>query len=234
MHSGLVARSLALALLVVTASFLVAPPAAAQGAEVWSVEAVVQGPEGVRTEQFWMKGRRMRHDLVIAGRPIVQICNGDTFYAIDALRGEGIAIQRGAKAVAADAKGGRPALNVAADMLRRGAEKVKGERFAGRSVTMYRLTAETARQSAWVTEDEKNLLVKLELLPRGASSPTISYFNWDADLEIPDAFFEPDPRVRLDRMSASEYLDRATKGPVGPIPVLHDELVFDPREASAR
>lgn len=220
---------LGIALVAQSVAFSLAGDARAEPAETFVVEAVVQGPDGVRTEHFWMKGRRMRHDLVVAGRPVIQICNGDTFYAIDDLEHEGVAITRSEKGMATDAKGGRPVLNLADDLLRRGAEKVKGERFAGRQVTMYRLTTDAAKQTAWVTEDAKKLLVKLEVLTRGTGGPTVSFFNWETDLAIPDAFFEPDPRTKLDRMTAAEYLDRATKGPVGPIPVLHDELVFGPR-----
>ena len=42
---------------------------------------------------------------------------------------------------------------------------------------------------------------------------------------LDDAFFEPDPRVVLERLEYADYLARAPQGPVGPAPVLYRDLL---------
>ncbi len=44
-------------------------------------------------------------------------------------------------------------------------------------------------------------------------------------LRIPDPFFEPDPRYRIEKMSYEEYVKRKLRGPKDMMPVLFPELL---------
>ena len=219
-------RRLALALLVL----LLAPSARAAGPEdTWYAEAFTQA-DGTPTQRaMWSKGRKFRDQIAVAGIPAVTIVNGDTYYAIDELHDVGVAIQRSPKALALDAKGGRPFLNEAARIAEDGAEKVATERIAGRACDVYRITNDEGKREAWLTQDALRLPVKIEVYSRSTDSTSVTYINWARGLEIPDSFFEPDPRVKLERMTWQDYLDRVAKGPVGPVPILYGDLLLGPK-----
>lgn len=204
---------------------LPAPPARADEAETWYVEAIGQGVGGVQVSSFWSKGRKLRSQSVIGGHLVLTYVNGDTYYAIDGLSGVGVAIRRAPKALADDAKGGRPMANEGRQLVARGAEEVKTERLGGREVKVYRLTDAQGKHTAWVTNDPQQLLVKLETFRRGEGQSATTIFSYQRGLEIPDAFFEPDPRFTLERMTHEEYLTRIAQGPVGPVPVIHTDLL---------
>ena len=67
--------------------------------------------------------------------------------------------------------------------------------------------------------------VKLEIFDRVSGQTATTHIDWGRDLEIADSFFEPDPRVTLERISYEEYKTRAQKGPVGPVPALFSGLI---------
>ncbi|HVP29495.1 MAG TPA: hypothetical protein VMW35_10080 [Myxococcota bacterium] len=197
----------------------------AEEPDTWYVEGVAQGTNGFQVSHFWSKGRKLRSESVVAGHLVMTFVSGDTYYAIDGLSGVGVAIQRSPKALAADAKGGRPMANEGRELIARGAEKVGTERIGGREVVVYRLTDAQGKHTAWVTNDPQQLLVKLETFRRGEGESATTIFNYERGLEIPDSFFEPDARFTLERMTYQDYLTRIAKGPVGPVPVIHTDLL---------
>ena len=70
------------------------------------------------------------------------------------------------------------------------------------------------------------LPLRVEVFDKGLKSPSRrDYIGWTQALELPDAFFEPDPRVKLERMSYDEYLKRSAEGPVGSVPILFGSLL---------
>ncbi len=52
------------------------------------------------------------------------------------------------------------------------------------------------------------------------------HLGWVRDyIQIPDPFFEPDPRYTMEYMSYQEFQKRKAKGPKGMLPVLFPELL---------
>ncbi len=218
-----------LALLLLALLLLSGVARAAGPEETWYAEAFTQS-DGIPTERgMWSKGRKFRDQILVAGIPAVTIVNGDTYYAIDELHGVGLAVQRSPKALALDAKGGRPFLDEAARIQADGAEKVRTERVAGRACDVYRITNEDGKREAWLTQDALRLPVRIEVYSRATDTTSLTYVNWQHGLEIPDSFFEPDPRVHLERLTWQEYLERLAKGPVGPVPILYTDLLLGPK-----
>lgn len=201
------------------------PPAQAEEPDTWYVEAFAQATGGVQLSYIWSKGRKLRSQSVVAGHPILTLVTGETYYTIDGLSGTGIAIRRSAKALAADAKGGRPMANEGRELVARGAEEIRTERISGREVKVFQMTDAQGKHTAWVTNDPQQLLVKLETFRRGDGQSAITLFSYERGLEIPETFFEPDPRWTIERMTYEEYLARSAQGPVGPVPVIHADLL---------
>jgi hypothetical protein len=51
-------------------------------------------------------------------------------------------------------------------------------------------------------------------------------------IPVPDAFFEPETGVKLDRYEFEDYLRTSVhEGPVGPVPVLYADLLHGGRES---
>jgi outer membrane lipoprotein-sorting protein len=176
---------------------------------------------------FWSKGSKLRAETVVAGRRIVTLVNGDTYYAYDRLDSTGVAIARAASAIREDAKRSRPFGNELAVLVRQGAEHVKRERLGGRIVDLYRLTDALGKRQIWVTADPFELPVRVEIFQR-QSGTTIQtdYLNWLHGLPIADSFFEPEPTLLLKHMSAQEYLTTSPQGgKLGPVPVLYSDLL---------
>jgi outer membrane lipoprotein-sorting protein len=108
----------------------------------------------------------------------------------------------------------------------RGAEQLRKDEINGRTCKVYRLTDDSGRREVWITDDELALPLRLEAFDRGTGAEVRTEFvDWTRDLELPDAFFEPDPRVRLERMEYEDYVRRSSAGPVGPAPPLYGELL---------
>jgi hypothetical protein len=199
---------------------------AAEGAaDTWFAEAITQSDLGIESSYLWSKGRKMRADTVVAGTPVVTIVNGATYYAIDGRSLVGTAIERSPKALANDAKGGRPFLNDGDRMIAMGGEKIGSERIAGRPCDIYQLTDREGKKTIWMTQDNLRLPVKIELYGRSAGQTSTTIINWSRGFEVPEAFFEPDPRLNLERISYQEYLNRSKDRLPSAVPVLYGDLL---------
>jgi hypothetical protein len=193
---------------------------------VWHAQAVSTSPlSGFSLSYYWSRGRSLRVSTVLQGQPMLTLVHGDTYYAIDELGGTGLAIQRGPAALAADAKGERPFADEARMVMSRG-EKIRTEKLGGRDVDLYRLNDEAARRDVWVSQGEDRLPFRVEVFDKALKSQSRrEYGNWTQALELPDSFFEPDPRVKLERYTYDEYVKKAADGPIGPVPILFGTLL---------
>ena len=197
-------------------------------AGTWYAQALTRGEAGLNLTHFWSKGGWLRSETVVAGHKIVTIVRGQTYYAYDALTGEGLAIGREPAAVARQQRHDRPFGNEYRIMLEQGAEKIRDEKLLGRPTGVYQITDGAGRRQLWVTEDAERIPLRLEIFDRASGAErTTDYLNWQSDLHIPDSFFEPDPRAQLQTLDYTEYIARsATEGPIGPVPVLYTPLLF--------
>ncbi|MCG8590075.1 MAG: hypothetical protein MJE66_12360 [Proteobacteria bacterium] len=212
---------------------LAGTPALAETPEAvsWYAEAVAQGERGFLITHYWSSGPRFRAETVIAGRRIVTLVNGEYYTIIDATLGTGVAIQRDARAVAADAKRGRPFGVEAQEVRAAGGEKVGEERLAGRDLEVYRLTNDAGRRTVWVSPPPSELPVRVETYSRrSGQTQKLDYVNWLSGLPLPAGFFEPDPRIELERVGYEDYVRRSRKEPVGPAPVLFGVLLHGERD----
>jgi len=200
-------------------------PAAEAGSETWFAEAITQSDLGIESTYLWSKGRKLRADTVVAGVPVVTIVNGSTYYAINGRSMVGTAIERSPKALANDAKGGRPFLNDGDRMIAMGGEKIGSERIAGRPCDTYRLTDSDGKKTIWMTQDNLHLPVKIEQYGRVEGQTATTIINWSRDFEVSDTFFEPDPRITLDRLSYDEYVKRSREKLPSAVPVLYRDLL---------
>lgn len=211
-----------------TAPGSAAPPA--EGAEAmptWYGQALAHGDGRITMTHFWSKGPKMRAETVIAGHKVVTIVNGDYYYALDALGGQGIAVRRTAAALAADSPDRRPFGREWESMLRQGAERVREEEVQGAPTELYRLTDLRGRREIWVSLSEPRLPVRITIFTRSSGqTQTTDYINWLRNLTIEDFFFEPDPGVDIRYYEFEDFMERTAKwGPVGPIPVLFYDLL---------
>jgi len=198
------------------------------GPPTWYAQALTRGEAGLNVTHFWSKGSMMRAETVVAGHKIVTIVRGDHYYAYDGLTGEGLAIRREPAAVSADRAEQRPFGREYEILVRQGAEQVREETLMGRSTGVYRVTDELGRRELWVTLDDLRIPLRLEIFDRKSGAQRVTdYVNWQSDLDIPDAFFAPDPQAALQQMDYAEYLRRSTEeGTVGPVPVFYTSLLY--------
>jgi len=94
------------------------------------------------------------------------------------------------------------------------------------------LTDERGRRELWVTLDTNRIPLRLEIFDRRTATRRYTdYVNWQSDLYIPDAFFEPEPAAKLQKLGFEEYLSRTLEeGSVGPVPVLYTNLLYQKQE----
>jgi hypothetical protein len=206
------------------------PPGAARAQEAvqetWFVQRVTTGDAPLRVENLWSKGRKLRAETVIAGRPILTLVNGPLYSVIDPLAGVGLAVERSPRALAEDAAGARPFGDDGERLLAAGAEQVATESAGGRPCDLYRLTDGKGRREICLTRDPARLPLRGQEFDRATSRRVETrYLDWARDFPASDAFFEPDPRIRLERLGYEEYLARAAKEAVGPAPVLYRALL---------
>jgi hypothetical protein len=187
--------------------------------------ALAHSELGINVAYFWAKGPKLRAETVIAGRKIVSLVNGDTYYAYDATGREGVAIGRAKAAIAKDAPDRRPFGRELEIVLGQGGEKVGEEEVGGRACERFRVTDAAGRREVWVTKDALRLPVRLEIFSR-LTGKTIAtdFVSWTSALPIEDAFLEPEPGVRFQRLSFEEYAARQFT-PVGPVPILYMDLL---------
>jgi len=207
-------------------------PAPRKGARAapksWYALRVMRGDTGVIVQNLWSAGRSLRAEAVLDGVPILQLVSGEWYYVIDGVRQLGIAVRRSPKALQADlsAPAGRPFGNEATDLQARGGELVREETVGDRKARVLRLTDQKGRHEVWVTDDPSALPIRIDSTDRDSGVHVVTdYVDWLSDMMLPPAFFEPDPRVQLERLEYDEYVQRASQGPVGPAPVLFSDLL---------
>jgi len=196
-----------------------------KGADTWYAETVQHGDGGLRVMNIWSKGRKLRAETIVGGTVLLTLVNGDTYYNLIPSAGMGVAILRSPKAIADDQKGGRPFGRDVEKILARGAEKAGSERLMGREVTIYRLNAGNTREEVWATEDGEKLPIKLVYTDREKGQSAETMLNWSRSMSLADAFFEPDPRITLEKMSYEEFLARVKDGKVASFPPLFSDLL---------
>ena len=138
--------------------------------DTWHAQAVARTETALNVTHFWSKGDRLRAETVVAGRRVITIVNGDTYYAYDALLRTGIAVQRSERAVAQDAERDRPFGNDLAAIQRQGAEKIREESLGGGVAELYQITNKQGRSRLWVTTEEPKLPIRLELYRRATGT----------------------------------------------------------------
>jgi hypothetical protein len=199
--------------------------AAAEHVLTWFALTIAHSELGLNVAYFWSKGPKLRSETVIAGHRIVNIVNGPTYYAFDAVTRQGVAIGRAKAALAKDGPTRRPFGRELEIIVGQGGEKVGDEQLGGRTCERYRVTDEVGRREIWVTKDDLRLPVRVESYTR-LTGKTIAteYVNWAADLAIDDGFFEPEPGIELQRLSFDQFAERRF-APIGPVPVLYLDLL---------
>src|SRR5690606_27196666 len=178
---------------------------------------VTRGDTGVIVTSLWSSGRNLRAEAVLSGVPIQQLVNGEWYYVIDGVRHTGMAVRRSPKALQQDLAnpGARPFGNEGADLEARGAELVREEEVGGRKTKVLRLTDALGRHEVWVTDDESALPIRIDSTDRNSGVHIVTdYVDWLSEVDLPPAFFEPDPRVQIERLEYDEYVQRAARGPV--------------------
>jgi hypothetical protein len=188
---------------------------------------IAHADTGINVTYFWSKGARLRAETVIAGRRVTTIVSGDTYYAFDAVGQTGIAVGRGPKAIAADARGQRPFGREFENLVSQGAELIREENVMGRPCEVFRLTDQLGRREIWVTKDKLRLPVRISVFRRDTGvTVTTEYINWLTGLSIADGFFLPDSNVALERIDFDTFMRRSSTGePIGPVPVLYTDLL---------
>ncbi len=194
----------------------------------WYARALVQSDAGIIVWDYWAKGRKLRAETIIGGTPIVTLVSGEFYTIVDMVAQSGVAIRRAPGAIAADRTRAseRPFGREGEELIAKGAEFVRSENLSERPTRLHRLTDERGKTEVWLTDDKRKLPVRVVFFTRdsGAKSTT-DYIDWIADLVLSDTFFEPDPRVPLERVEYADYVKRSETGPVGPAPVLFSNLL---------
>jgi hypothetical protein len=210
----------------VTLSLLLGAVPARGADETWYVQKVTTGETPLRVENLWSKGSRLRAHSVVAGRPILTLVNGEFYTVIDELAGTGVAIRRSPAAIQADARRGRPFGREGDRLIASGAEKVGRETIMARDCDVYRVTDARGRREVCVAREAARLPLRGEEFDRATGATVqIRFLDWSPGFPVADAFFEPDPRVALERVEYADYLERSPQGPVGPAPVLYRDLL---------
>jgi outer membrane lipoprotein-sorting protein len=195
--------------------------------DTWYAQALASSEIGVNVTHFWSRGSMLRAETVIAGRRIITIVKGDTYFAYDGLGRIGLAIGRSPLAIAQDAKRGRPFGNEVDAVTRQGAEGVGKEELGGRQVAVFRITDRRGRRQVWATDDENRLPLRIEIYRRETGQTLrTDFLNWQRGLPISDVFFRPEPDIALAQLSYDEYVAKqAERTPMGPVPVLYADLL---------
>jgi outer membrane lipoprotein-sorting protein len=207
-----------------------AAPEAAGAAlpDTWYAQALAYSESGINVTHFWSKGSdKLRAETVVAGHQVVTIVNGNTYYAYDLLSREGLAIGRSPVALKQDATRGRPFGKELDAVIRLGGERIGEETLAGQPVQVYQVTDSLGQRKLWVSDDSRQLPIRLKLFRR-ATGQTLhtDFLNWARGLPIADAYFEPEPDVKLLRLSFDEYLAKqGDREALGPVPVLYTDLL---------
>jgi hypothetical protein len=205
------------------------PEAPASGPDVWYAQRIMGGDTPIRVEQLWSKGRKLRSETVVAGYPVLTLVSGEFYYVIDPVKMVGLAVRRSPAALLVDRNkpAERPFGSEGEQLSASGAEKVRSDSLGGQACQVFRLTDERGRQEVWVTDSALRLPLRIDAIDRSSGAHVrTDYVGWlQGELDLPDSYFEPDPRVQLERLEYDEYVKRAAAGPVGPAPVLFRDLL---------
>lgn len=203
------------------------PSAAPEQPETWYASTIAEDERGsFLIVHFWSLGPRLRSEAVLGGRRIVTIVNGDTYYVVDAVGGNGVAITRSEAAQKADATRGRPFGNELEQLMREGGEHIGTKNAGNQTVDVYRLTDERGRRTVWMSRSNPPVPLRVLTFDRpSGTTGKLDYVNWLQGPSLPESFFEPDPRWKLEHLGYEEYRHRIVKGPVGPAPVLYRHLL---------
>ncbi|MBW2240430.1 MAG: hypothetical protein JRH01_00455 [Deltaproteobacteria bacterium] len=198
--------------------------------EMWYAEKYAAGDVPISVEQLWSRGPLFRSETVIAGHPIVTLVRGDRYIIIDRLTQEGVSIERHPKALKESEAGKRP-FGVELDaLLAAGGEFVREQDFAGNKCDLYRLTSQEGRREVCATQDDEKLPVLTRVWMRSTQRRAETRFvNWTRQVQVPEVFFDPDPRIVLRQISYQEYIDRVTKDLKLPAPPLYRNLLHGTR-----
>jgi len=193
--------------------------------QTWYASTIAQSDDDFMVTHYWSKGRKLRAETVIAGRRIITIVNGPTYYIIDPVLNAGIGIGRAPLALEDDAERTRPFGDEHEAILRGGGERVGERELAGQKVDLYRLTNSAGRVEVWVVPGA-NLPVRVErYLRESGKRERLNYVNWISGLYIDDSFFEPPRGMEIQTFDYEAYVRRALGGPVGPAPPLYSNLL---------
>jgi hypothetical protein len=206
-----------------------APAPSSKSAETWYAQAMGRGDSGIVVSHFWSKDDRFRAEVVVGGHRIVTLVNGEYYYTLDELTGQGVGIRRAPAAVKEDATRRRPFGNELEDLLAAGGERIKTDDVAGRPCDLYRVTDQSGRRSV-CADPGQGLPLQVERYDRTkGKTEIVNYLAWLSGIPIPDRFFEPDPRFAVERISLEDYVSRSRRELVGPAPPLYGTLLYGKR-----
>lgn len=225
-------RRAAGALAALAALALAAAPAPAQeegddGPGTWYARRLTAGGSPVRVDHLWSKGPRLRAEMVVTGQPIVTLVTESRYVMYNRARREGVSIERSEKAVKQDASRGRPFGNELEELRAEGAERVGTEHISGQRCALWRETDDRGRRELCVTDDARQLPIRMEVYDRGSGRTTrIHYLDWTSGMRLPESFLGLPEDVELERVSYEAYNERSSQGErVGPAPPLFGELL---------
>lgn len=200
------------------------------GPESWYTSTVVSGRGGYRVTHYWSLGPALRSQTIVGVSPVTTIVRGDRYWAYDELLGEGIEVKRSPLAIAEDGKRERPFGNDLEGLLRAGGEQVETGLLSGVPAETWRVTSSQGRRTVWVRASDPKVPLRVENFDReSGESATLSYSNWTSGFEVPKKFFDPPEVLQFRKLDYNEYVAESLKGPVGPAPILHPELIHGPR-----
>jgi hypothetical protein len=157
----------------VAALALSAPAPAARAEEdpeTWHSRAISEGPTGLSITYFWSKGRSMRAQTVVQGRPIVTLVHRDWYYVVDEISGTGLAVERSRRALEEDAGGERPFAQEAQLIVEQGGELVRTEKQGAEAVNVYRLSDAQGRREVWTPAQGPRVPLRVEIFDRATSA----------------------------------------------------------------
>ncbi len=192
----------------------------------WHATAYVRGRMGIRVIDYWSAGAKMRARTLIAGHPITTIVRGEHYLAFDRLTGRGVRIRRAPEAVARDAERLRPFAFELDELVRDGGEKVEDVELGSTGGEVWRVTDASGRRQVWVSKGIPRVPFRVETFNRASGeSIDLDYANWTFDLELPDGFFSPPVDLVVETFEYGDYVAKAARGEVPPIPVLYPDLL---------
>ena len=193
----------------------------------WYAQALIRSEGALQVTYYWSKGRKLRVETVIGWHRVVNLVNGDTYYAYDVPTQRGVAIQRAKTALADDASGARPFGQELELLLAQGAEAVGTETIMGAPCDLYRVTDRAGKREVCVSPDEYRLPRRTENYLRATGVKFYTdYVDWLRGAPIPDSFFEPEAGIQLEHYTLEEFLIKsAREGAQSPAPLMFNDLL---------